>query len=109
MAVRSKRLVDPVLAVAAPAVIYTCGSGETTLVKFASIYNPNAAATTVVLTLNGVLLGNVLAVIPAAGLAGAMATMFLVLHPGDVVRVSCAGAAGAVVSLHGAELEGVAD
>lgn len=109
MATRSKRLFGPTNIAAGPTVVYTCPAGETAIVKQLSFSNAAALAQTVALYINANTANSIVggATVPAAS-ALVLTGWFLVLQPGDTLRIGWSGTGGAV-SGHGAELEGVAD
>lgn len=109
MPVRSKRLWGPTVVGTGPVTLYTCPADETAIVKTLSYVNNAALSNLVVLRLNG----NTNAVaVDRVTLAGNEAivrdSLFLVLHPGDVLS-AIGTQASAVLTGSGAELEGVAD
>lgn len=109
MGVRSKRLFGPVVTSTGATALYTCPAGETALLKYLSFQNPGAVANVGVVRIGANVPANTVAVVnvPAGG-ATSLVDQFIVLHPGDELRI--AASLGTLnVSGHGAELEGVAD
>ena len=109
MAVRSKRLAGPTALAAGSNLLYTCPSGETALVKFVTIVNAGAVGRAVTIYVGSAVAAH--AVYSTALAVGASQTLdwFLVLHPGEELRAAPSAATDVVVSVSGAELEGVAD
>lgn len=109
MPVRSKRLFGPTVVGLVFVDLYTCPAGETTLLKCVGLYNAGIAANAVAFTINGILPAQIVARFSlAAGTGAVERELFIVLHPGDVLR-GLATLVSMTVSGFGAELEGVAD
>lgn len=90
-------------------VLYTCPDGETALIKTIAVTNNNVPSNQVAFYLGAAVAANALFAVPVGGTTGvAVNGLFLVLHPGDILR-ALTGALTVVVSGFGAELEGVAD
>lgn len=109
MAVRSKRLFGPVQVGTTIVPIYTCPDGETALLKTFLAVVGSITNATVRLHLNGNGATNQLLqeVVPN-GVGLVLTELFIVLHPGDVLRGSASGG-NLTLTGFGAELEGVAD
>lgn len=109
MAVRSKRLWNPTVVGVTDVVLYTCPAGETALLKCLTLVNNAAVNTSLIVKLNSV--SNSGAIVEATvnnGVSEYYPDLFVVLHPGDVLR-AVAGLASVIVTGFGAELEGTAD
>lgn len=109
MAVRSKRLSGPTrLPNSVYTTIYTCPADETTLVK-RILCGSEGSTTNVFLRLNGNSgAGTGLFSFAVAAPHGRDVETWFVLQPGDTVR-AYASTGDIDISLHGAQLEGVAD
>lgn len=109
MPVRSKRLTAPTTVGIAQVALYTAPDGETVIVKHLAFVNTAVLANSVKLRLNGSTdAANIMQFSVAGGGDHQMFPAFLVLQPGDVLS-AIASTASAIVTLFGAELEGVAD
>lgn len=109
MAVRSKRLWGPTAVGTGNTVVYTCPAGETALLKHISLANVTALSQTLRLRLNGTnQTDNIVDVAIPSTSAIQLTDLFIVLHPGDVLR-AISSSANCIVTGYGAELEGVAD
>ena len=108
-AVRSKRLFGPTTVGTTGTVVYTCPAGETALLKDLEVGPGGAAGMVVVFYIGALSVDNrVHQVTLASNAWSSERGAFIVLHPGEQLRV--ASSIGTVsVSGHGAELEGVAD
>lgn len=108
MAVRSARLYGPLTVGAGPTVVYTCPAGKTAIFKDLSFTNTSLLAQTVTLYINGNSAGQAVHSQSVAGGSTLVLTgRFIVLEPGDTLRVGYSGTGGAS-SGSGAELQGVA-
>ena len=109
MAVRSKRLAGPATVAAnGSATLYTTPAGETALIKGVTLF-AQTASTVAYLGINGLTSGNLILAEPVALGDGVTLQTFWVLHPGDTLEAYAVAAGALTVSIHGAELEGVAD
>lgn len=108
MPVRSKRLWLGAQATLLGSVAYTCPPGETAIVKDLVLYNSTGTPIDTVVGINGTAPQNVIhrVTVPNGGTV-VLSDRFVVLHPGDTVRL-VGVAAGVFVSGFGAELAGVA-
>lgn len=109
MAVRSKRLFGPTQVSTTIVALYTCPAGETALLKCLTAGVGSIGGTQVRLYLNGNGVTNQLAQLGVGnGESIVLTDLFIVLHPGDVLRGS-ASTGNLTITGFGAELEGVAD
>lgn len=110
MAVRTKQLAEGTFT-NSNVTIYTCPTGETTIVKYVTLFNPSASTATTVrvrLVTAGGARTFIRQEIPIQ--TAVRIDSWLVMEPGDTID-ALATAAGINVeyTLSGAELEGVAD
>lgn len=109
MPVRSKRLFGPVNVGTGNFTVYTCPAGETALLKDITIFNQAAVTNVVALRLNGNTQNQTIeGVTVGGGGSVVLSGRFIVLHPGDTLRVQ-ATVASINITGYGAELEGIAD
>lgn len=108
MAVRSKRLWGPVSIGASHVTLYTCPAGRTAIIKQLNAVNVGLATSSYQLRLNGTTASqNIAAASIAAGADEARFDRYIVLGPGDVLRMI--GTTVAIISSgFGVELDGVA-
>lgn len=104
--VRSKLLWAPATLTGTAQVLYTCPADETGLVKWITVYDTNAAARDVTLSLNGTGSGSIILKKSCAGLYDLQIPVWWPLAPGDDIYGL---GASIICSGWGAELEGVAD
>lgn len=111
MAVRTKLLVPPTnLAVTTATTLYTAPADETAIVKTITEVNGNASGRWYSMTLNvsGADVPIIWRrVVPAA--ASSQLATWLVVPAGGILKVTSELATAITLSLHGTELEGVAD
>ena len=108
MPVRSKNLADAALGVAV-ADLYTTPAGETALIKTITLCNVSAVlATTVTLRLRPGGSDRIFYVVSIPANETRILDTWLVLPPGGKLRGNTTQA-GTIITVHGAELEGVAD
>lgn len=109
MAVRSKRLAGPQALAAGSNLLYTCPSGETALVKMVTYANAGAVGRAVNLYIGSAILAHLVDQQTLAVGQIVQRTTWLVLVEGEELRAAPSAATDVVVSVHGAELEGLAD
>lgn len=110
MAVRTKRLFLGASGAAGTLnLVYTCPAGETAIIKSIGLVRPAAAAAGCLFAIRtGGVDTFVLRVDTNAG-GGALSLPWIVMHPGDELRVLAAIANEFMMAISGTELEGVAD
>lgn len=110
MAVRSKVLASAV-ATTTLTTIYTVPAGRTAIIKQLSIYNPSGGATTtlfVSMLIGGSARGLFLETGIAPNSSSGATAMYVVLGPGDSLRISANPSSALQFTAHGVELDGVA-
>ena len=107
-AVRTKRLVSTALTTTLNTK-YTCPAGETAIVKWVAIYNPNAV--TRLVSVNVVASGAARPIIRESvpTLTVVRLDLWCVLQPGDLLQMAQDVGSDITVLVAGTELEGVAD
>lgn len=112
-AVRSKRLIEPRTVLPGTSqLLYTCGPGETALVKRLTVVNTGGVAGDVIFSIDPAGVTPVHSVLERSVAASSSLDheTWWVLQPGDALRVDNASAVSSFnVCVFGAELEGVAD
>lgn len=110
MAVRTKQLWRGTALTAAASTVYTGPSGETTIIKMVTVANTLAIADGYLIYVTSTAAASLVHRGVVAGLSTDEWQPFLVLQPGDTLRMAAVNAAGALgTSGFGAQLEGVAD
>lgn len=107
MAVRTKCLVAPQSVPTGPSVIYTVPAGETTIVKFVALVNSGATDRNVSIYVDSGSGRVRVGLIAVLAQTDTQLEVWWVLQPGWVLEWGASS--GVVGSLHGTELEGVAD
>lgn len=109
MSVRSKRLAGPTQVTNVETNLYTVPAAETALVKQVSVVNNGNLPRLIVLRENFASNGSAWLRRTVGGGDSLQLTGFWVFPPGVQLRAISDDATGVIVSLYGAELEGVAD